>query len=80
MTPADVKAERERPSWNPSKIKWENAEGSAGPYERSEDVNNLDFKGMVKDLAERKGKLSHNGMFYWLFQNGTTVGRKKRKY
>lgn len=74
------KAETERPSWDASKIKWEQAEGNAGPYERSEDVNNLDFKAMVKDLAEHKGKLSRDNLFYWLFQNGTTVGRKKRRF
>lgn len=73
-------AEMGRPHWNPSKIKWEQAEGNAGPYERSEDVNNLDFKALVKDLADHKGKLSRDSLFYWLFQNGTTVGRKKRKY
>lgn len=78
QAPADVKTERR--SWDPSKIKWESAEGNTGPYERSEDVNNLDFKAMVKDIAEHKGKLSRDNLFYWLFQNGTTVGRKKRKY
>jgi len=74
------KAEKQRSFWDPSKIKWESAEGSAGPYERSEDVNSLDFKAMVKDLAEHKGKLSRDNLFYWLFQDGATVGRKKRKY
>jgi hypothetical protein len=29
----------DEPSWNPSKIKWEQAEGASGPYERSEDIN-----------------------------------------
>jgi len=79
MAPADAKAEGES-SWDPTKIKWEQAEGNAGPYERSEDVNSLDFKAMVKAIAKHNGKLSRGGMFYWLFQNGSTVGRKKRKY
>lgn len=73
------KAEKEQ-AWDLAKIKWESAEGSAGPYERSEDVNSLDFKALVKDLADHKGKLSHAGYFIWLFKNGTTVGRKKRKF
>jgi len=65
--------------WNPDKIKWTEAEGSKGSYERSEDVNNMEFKAMLKDLAAHNSKLSRDGYFYWLFQNGSTVGRKKRK-
>lgn len=72
----DGKAE---PSWSPEKIKWEQTEGSSGPYQRSEDVNSLDFKAMLKDLAAHQGKLTWDGYFYWMFQNGATVGRKKRK-
>lgn len=65
-------------SWDPSKIVWTTAESSRGPYEKSEDVNSLDFKNLLKDLAIHKGKLQRNEFFYWTFQNGTTVGRKKR--
>ncbi|MCS7115414.1 MAG: hypothetical protein RMJ15_07875 [Nitrososphaerota archaeon] len=64
--------------WNPDKIKWEKVEGRSGPYERSEDVDNPEFKGMMKDLARHKGKLTREGYFYWTFKNGSTVGRKKR--
>ena len=66
-------------SWNPDKIKWTEAQGSSGTYERSEDVSSLDFKEMLKDLAAHDGKLNRDGSFYWTFQNGATVGRKKRK-
>jgi len=65
--------------WNPTKIVWTEAEGSKGPYERSEDVNSYDFKALIKDLADHNGKLTRGDFFYWLFQNGSTVGRKKRK-
>lgn len=64
--------------WDPCKIKWEQAEGNSGPYERSEDVNNTEFKGMLQDLAAHGGKITRNGYFYWIFKNGATVGRKKR--
>lgn len=74
---ASVKAKREW-SWNPDAIKWVKAEGFKGDYERSEDVNNLEFKKMLKDLGEHKGKLMREGYFYWTFKNGSTVGRKKR--
>jgi hypothetical protein len=65
-------------SWDPEKIKWEKVEGSKGAYERSEDVNNPEFKAMLKDLASHRGKLTRNGCFYWIFKNGSAVGRKKR--
>jgi len=74
-------AEPEKPkfSWNPDKIKWEKAQGFKGEFERSEDVNNAEFKALLKDLASHNGKLSRNGFFYWTFKNGSTVGRKKRE-
>ena len=68
-----------KPTWNPEKIKWEQAQGAAGPYERSQDIDNAEFKNLLKDLAAHQGKLSRNGYFYWAFQNGYTVGRKKRQ-
>lgn len=74
----DKKGVAQRPSWNQNKIKWQQAEGSSGPYERSEDVDNQEFKAMLMDLAKHKGKLMPNGWFYWMFKNGSTVGRKKR--
>jgi hypothetical protein len=64
--------------WDPEQIKWEEAQGTAGPYQRSEDVNNTEFKAMLKDLQMHNGKLTKEGWFFWVFQNGTTVGRKKR--
>jgi hypothetical protein len=67
------------PIWDSTRIKWVEAQGSSGPYERSEDVNSPDFKAMVKDLAAHKGRLSKDGVFHWLFENGAVVGRKKRK-
>jgi len=66
-------------SWDPERIKWEKAQGSKGEYEKSEDINSLDFKNLLKDLAEHKGTLSRDGLFYWSFRNGSTVGRKKRE-
>ena len=65
-------------SWNPDKIKWVEAEGTSGPYERSEDLDNLDFKAMLKDLGEHKGKFQREGYFYWAFQKAAIVGRKKK--
>jgi hypothetical protein len=66
-------------SWDPSKIRWEEAEGFKGRYERTEDINNTEYKAMLKDLAEHKGDLWREGYYYWVFQNGATVGRKKKE-
>lgn len=68
----------EKSVWDASKITWTQAEGSKGVYERSEDVNNLEFKAMLKDLAGHGGKMNYEGYFYWIFQDGKTVGRKKK--
>lgn len=66
-------------TWNPDKIKWVQAEGTSGPYERSEDVDNLEFKAMLKDLAGHQGKFQREGYFYWAFQKASVVGRKQKK-
>ena len=73
----EVKVE-EKPSWDPTQIVWTKAEGTKGPYERSEDINNLQFKSMLKDLASHGGRMSHEGYFYWVFKNGSVAGRKLR--
>jgi hypothetical protein len=69
----------DKPLWDPDKIKWEKAQSDKGEYERSEDVDNPEFKALLKDLAGHGGKMNRLGYFYWSFQNGATVGRKKRR-
>lgn len=64
--------------WNPNLIKWEKAQGAKGEFEKSEDVNNPEFKALLKDLAAHGGRLTHDGWFYWTFKNGATVGRKPK--
>jgi hypothetical protein len=71
-------AEKRGWTWNPDKIVWTKAQGSKGEYERSDDVNSLDFKSLLKNLAERKGSLTREGWFYWTFKNGSVVGRKRK--
>jgi len=66
------------PAWDPDQIAWTPAEGPAGPYERAEDVNNPEFKAMLKELVAHHGKMRRGPYFYWTFQNGHTVGRKKK--
>ena len=65
-------------SWNPEKIAWSKAQGTKGEYERSEDVDSLDFKSLLKDLAEHKGSLIRDSWFYWSFPKSAVVGRKRK--
>jgi len=68
----------EEKTYDPNNIRWEQAQGQSGPYERSEDVASPDFKQLIEDLTTHQGKVTRDGCFYWLFKNGLTVGRKKR--
>jgi len=78
-----VVGQQSKPKWDSSKMKWVEAEGSSGLYQRSEDVDSLDFKEALKDLAEHGGKLSRKEVdgtwFYWKFEKSAIIGRKKRK-
>jgi len=63
-----------------SKIQWQKKEGTKGEFELSEDYNNLEHKALLKFLNEHAGGcINSEGWFYWVFDNGSTIGRKKRK-
>ena len=83
ISPTTAVVQQPKPKWDSSNIKWEEAEGSSGPYQRSEDVNSINFKEALKDLEAHNGKLSRkeaDGIyFYWKFQKSPIIGRKKRK-
>lgn len=64
-------------TWDPARIKWTSDEGFKGPYEKTEDYNSPDYKALLADLQAHKGKLTRDGIFYWTFENGTTIGRKQ---
>ncbi len=67
--------------WNPEKIRWTQKEGTKEPYEQTSiDFNNPDYDELVHDLEAHKGKLQRDGKFYWLFENGTTIGRKQSQW
>jgi len=75
MVPLEVR------DWNPENIKWQQAQGPSGPYERAdpkENVGNPDFEALIADLDQHNGKLTKQNWFYWKFTNGDFVGRKRR--
>jgi hypothetical protein len=75
----EAKGLTEKPAYDIEKIHWEPAQGDHGLYERSEDVNSLDFKGLLKDVQAHCGKMTVASWFVWAFQNGSTLGRKQKK-
>ena len=74
-----VGAVEEKPKYDMAKIKWEPAEGQAGAYEKSTDVNSPDFKALLKDVQAHGGKMTVDQYFVWAFKNGATLGRKQLK-
>ncbi|MEM3459201.1 MAG: hypothetical protein QXN36_01245 [Candidatus Bathyarchaeia archaeon] len=62
------------------KINWQKREGAKGEFEVSEDYNNPEHKALLKFLNEHAGGcVNSEGWFYWVYRNGSTVGRKKRE-
>ncbi len=79
-----TKPHKEIETWDSTKITWVDAEGTKGPYKKSDDVNSLEFKKMLKILSDHEGRINHkeadgSTWFYWTFENGKTVGRKLKK-
>jgi hypothetical protein len=72
--------ERKAKNYDIEKISWVPKQGDKGPYEQSDDINNHNHKELLKDLAAHKGKMAIGQFFVWTFQNGSTIGRKKRSF
>jgi hypothetical protein len=73
MAPKD----EEKSKWDSSKVKWVQAEGTKGPYEKADPQVTDDFKNMLADLKAHNGKVTRDGFFYWIFDDAKTIGRKK---
>ncbi len=73
-----LKPPEEKTVWSPQKIVWIERTGQRGIFEQSEDFNNTEFKAMHRDIVANGGKLERDGVFYWIFQNGSTIGKKRR--
>lgn len=74
---------KQRWGWNPDAIKWREAEGFKGKYQRypgpeEKAESTSDYRLLLEDLKKHNGKLSREGFFYWLFEDGSTVGRKRQ--
>jgi hypothetical protein len=64
------------------KVTWQKADGEKGPYEKAteqDNENNNEYRALLDDLNQHMGKLAHAGLFYWLFQDNKTIGRKPQQ-
>jgi hypothetical protein len=65
-------------TWDPFKISWDKKGGAHGPYEKCSGGDH-DYKALIEDLKAHQGKLLRDGVFYWLFVDQISVGRKERR-
>ena len=70
-------------NWDPNKIKWTSAQGTKGPYQRypatgEKAESTPDYRSMLAALKSHGGKMMRSGFFYWVFEDGSTVGRKRK--
>jgi len=72
ITPEDKSLDME-------KIPWVQTEGKRGPYQKSTDYDNPNHKALLKKLAEHKGTMNIDDYFVWTFQDGSSIGRKRKK-
>ena len=65
-------------AYDMAKIEWESKVGQKGPFEKTDDYNSPDYKALLRDLQRHTGKMRKDGFFMWIFQNGSTIGRKRK--
>jgi len=72
--------------YDPEKILWTQAEGSKGIYQvypafKQKPSMSVDYINLLADLnlESHKGRLQRAGLFYWLFDDNVTIGRKPAK-
>jgi len=68
----------------PEDIPWVKATGGKGPYERYPAFQQQPtlipaYTNLLESIKDSKGRFQHGGLFYWLFDDGVTIGRKPAK-
>jgi len=64
-----------------SKIKWQDRENEKGKFQMSEDYSSPDHKALLAFLNEHIPSkcVQSEGWFFWVYPNGSTIGRKLKK-
>jgi hypothetical protein len=80
-TPTALASGSPKLPFNASKIKWQDRENKKGKFQCSEDYNSLDHKALLAFLNEHVPSkcVQSEGFFYWVYPNGSTIGRKLKK-
>ena len=78
---ASVKGSPKLP-FDAGKIQWIDRGNEKGKFQISEDVNSPDHKALLAFLNEHvpSKRITSDGYFYWIYPNGSTIGRKETKY
>ena len=69
---------------NPEEIAWTKTSGQKGEYQRYPAYQQLPtdtpaYTALLNSIKSNNGKYMHGGLFYWLFEDGITIGRKPAK-
>ncbi len=64
-----------------SKIKWQDRENEKGKFQMSEDFSSPNHKALLAFLNEHIPSkcVTSEGFFYWVYPNGSMIGRKLKK-
>jgi len=81
MEPKNIEEPEE---YNPETIFWIKASGQKGAYERypafqQKPTLTKDYNNLLADLRLHEGRMQRAGLFYWLFEDEVTIGRKPAK-
>ena len=65
----------------PEKIAWVKSSGAKGPYERypayqQQPTQTVEYTHLLESIKNSKGRFQHGGLFYWIFPDRFTIGRK----
>jgi len=71
--------EAQKLTYDISKIKTVQAEGPSGPYKKANNQDGNDYKLLIEDLKAHDGKITRDGFWIWLFNDGKTAGLKPSK-
>lgn len=75
-TTAQTKIMYEQIPWTMTKNQKQEPYERYPAYQQQPDTTNINYTALLAKLKENKGFNKHNGLNYWLFQDGITIGRK----
>ena len=77
-----TKAKIATKDYDVQKISWVEKQGQRGLYEFADpktEGGKPDFQALLADLKTHGDKFRHGGLFYWVFNDAASIGRKQLK-